>query len=50
MLDHNIPNGIDPCTSDVALLRELYTLYDKEAVDTYSDVELTIMAEQIALF
>jgi hypothetical protein len=50
ILDHNVRNGIDPCQADVALMRELYDLYDKGAVDTYTDSEVTVKVEQRNLF
>ncbi len=50
ILDHNIPNGIDPCQSDIHLLRELYTLYDEGSIDTYTEVEVRVQAEQVSLF
>jgi len=50
MLDHNIRNGIDPCDSDVVILRELYELYDKDVIDTFSDTEVVIKADQQRLF
>lgn len=50
ILDHNIPNGIDHCELDTILLRELYDIYDKGAVDTFSDTEVTIQPEQLFLY
>ena len=50
VLDHNIRNGLDPCPSDIILLRELYNVYDNGAVDTYSDSEIRIDVIQKSLF
>lgn len=50
MIDHNIPNGIDPCNSDITLLRELYDIYDKGAVDTYRETDIIVKVEQQKLF
>jgi len=50
ILDHNIPNGLDPCETDAILLRELYNIYVKGSIDTFSDTEVTIVAEQLSLY
>jgi len=50
LLDYNIQNGLDPCQSDIFLLRELYDLYDKGSIDTYSDTEVKVIIEQTSLF
>lgn len=50
ILDYNIRNGLDPCQTDIHLLRELYDIYDDGSIDTFSETEPTIHVEQIGLF
>ena len=50
ILDHNIRSGLDPCPSDILLLRELYDLYDKGSIDTFSEVDVKIETVQTSLF
>ena len=50
ILDHNIRNGLDPCPSDIILLRELYNTYDEGGVDTFSNVEIKVETVQTSLF
>ena len=50
ILDYNVENGIDPCETDLTLLRELCDMYDKEVIDTYSEEVVSIIAEQRSLF
>lgn len=50
ILDYNIRNGLDPCQTDILLLRELYNIYDDGSIDTFSETEPTIHVEQIGLF
>lgn len=50
ILDYNIRNGLDPCQTDILLLRELYDLYDKGSIETYSDAEVAVSIEQLSFF
>ena len=50
VLDHNIRNGLDPCPSDITLLRELYDLFDRGSIDTFSDTEVVVDTVQLPLF
>ena len=50
VLDHNIRNGLDPCPSDITLLRELYDLFDRGSIDTFSDTEVVVDIVQLPLF
>jgi len=50
ILDYNIDNEIDICENDRSLLRELYNLYDKDSIDTFSDIEVRLTVEQRSLF
>ena len=50
ILDYNINNEIDICENDRSLLRELYNLYDKDSIDTFSDIEVRLTVEQRSLF
>lgn len=50
ILDHNTRSGLDPCPSDILLLRELFETYENGAIDTFSDVEVNVDTVQQRLF
>jgi hypothetical protein len=50
ILDYNIRNGLDPCQSDISLLRELYDLFDKGSIDTFSQTEVAVTIQQLSFF
>jgi len=50
ILDYNIRNGLDPCQTDILLLRELYDLFDIGSIDTFSQTEVAVTIEQLSFF
>jgi DNA repair protein RadC len=50
IMDHNIPSGVDPCQSDIDLMRSLYNVYETGEVDTYSDVKVEVDVKQSRLW